>query len=533
MTEIVRKRPEASLSRPRVQQRVVSGARTSRVLCELLKVQQEALERQDIWDAVIFFDASGEPVYALGTTQQALRYEWSGSTHAWLHRGSGPKYGLPAWASLGEVGLAAAAGNPVAVYDFADLRDVAGAMPAASTCSAQGAWSNEGASLLAGLDVEFYLRGRDVTREELNSLTVIQQFAASLRVLRSEGGGLAADTRAGDGVLPRCVELPRRQVVASFEAGLDVALGIKPVRRTADGARLKRPHLVQDFITTGLAVMVGPSEAGKSTLAASLAAAVATGTSWAGRAVPVAGDVLVLAGEDAEGFQTRYDEALAAVEGQTTRRTFVREVNLSLYGETAKDGLGKIARAIQHVRPRLLILDTFASFTPGMAENESSGMTTVLAELRKLLSINPDMTLLLLHHPPKNGIGMRGHGSMHAAVDIALSVAAKGDHATVSLTKKRNIATPRPVRFHMQVEDGQRRAVYVDGTEVAPPASDTLGLALQLIRQQPEPVTAQLLEDQLGLGKTRVHQTLTELVATRQITRLKAGRAYVYTATAP
>ncbi len=70
----------------------------------------------------------------------------------------------------------------------------------------------------------------------------------------------------------------------------------------------------------------------------------------------------------------------------------------------------------------LVIIDTLNKSAPGTDENSSSDMGKILAGASELQAATGGMTLLV-HHPGKDATrGLRGHSSLHAALDTVIEV---------------------------------------------------------------------------------------------------------------
>lgn len=168
-----------------------------------------------------------------------------------------------------------------------------------------------------------------------------------------------------------------------------------------------------------LAVIFGPSQAGKSALQLDISFAVAYGLPWAGRAT-TQGKVLYIALEGQSGLRPRA-KAMAERTGQPVddQISFVFEP-FSLLDEADIAGIVRLAAQLGGVA--LIVVDTLAFAMAGGDENSSRDMSTVVANA-KALQAQTGASVMLVHHTGKNAErGMRGHTILPAAVDTTIEV---------------------------------------------------------------------------------------------------------------
>jgi hypothetical protein len=78
----------------------------------------------------------------------------------------------------------------------------------------------------------------------------------------------------------------------------------------------------------------------------------------------------------------------------------------------------------------ILVIDTLNASAPGVDENGSVGMGSVLSGAKRLAQITEGL-VILIHHSGKNeGAGLRGHSSLLAALDTAIFVSTKAGRCT-------------------------------------------------------------------------------------------------------
>lgn len=167
---------------------------------------------------------------------------------------------------------------------------------------------------------------------------------------------------------------------------------------------------------TGIAAIFGPSGSGKSFLAKDLGASIALGQDWFGHRT------------------TRCDVTYVMLEGEGGLRNRVEawEVHNS---KLLPGGFKALAQPFQLAEPEqveelgailppggVVIVDTLNRAAPGMDENSSQDMGRILAGMKRLQEITGGL-VLAVHHPGKDASkGLRGHSSLHAALDGAIEV---------------------------------------------------------------------------------------------------------------
>lgn len=179
------------------------------------------------------------------------------------------------------------------------------------------------------------------------------------------------------------------------------------------------------FPLTGLAAIFGPSGTGKSFLSLDLCAKVASGVPWFGN--PVAADLLavlfVLEGK--AGLRQRV-EAWQLVNGRE-----VPEGVRFMCDPFALNDEARVARAVKELDTgggaNLIVIDTLNRASVGVDENRSADMGALIAGASRL-QVETESCVVLVHHTGKDeGRGLRGHSSLHAALDTIVEVHRNGD----------------------------------------------------------------------------------------------------------
>lgn len=201
----------------------------------------------------------------------------------------------------------------------------------------------------------------------------------------------------------------------------------------------------------GIGAVYGPSGSGKSFLVLDLLASVATGAEWFGcraRAAPV----LYVALEGEAGIAQR-------VQAYQAKNRFVGAcVRFLLEGLDIRNATDR-ADLVQAVRAAgwsggVLCLDTLNRAAPGMDENDSKSMGEAIAAV-KAIQAELGGLVLLVHHTGKDATkGLRGHSSLHAALDAAIEVTRTDERREWKIAKSKD------------GEDGQAHPFRLDVVEI-------------------------------------------------------------------
>ncbi len=193
---------------------------------------------------------------------------------------------------------------------------------------------------------------------------------------------------------------------------------------------------------SGVGVLTGPSQAGKTFVLTDLARSLATGKPFFD-VVPdePGGTIFLFAGTEGSGFERRL-EALG--EGGHLPISSTRVAALGQRGAltTLLDQVRGEAERMQKifgVPLRLLVLETLSA--SGLLEDEDSNAEAAqaisnLAQLGQFLGV----PVITSHHPPKGGHGSRGAGAIINNADFHIEVSRIGREnvRTVDLAKARN-----------------------------------------------------------------------------------------------
>ena len=180
-------------------------------------------------------------------------------------------------------------------------------------------------------------------------------------------------------------------------------------------------------VLEGLGLLWGEAGVGKSFVACSLAASVATGRPWLGHRVRE-GAVVYVAGEGgAASVARRLDAAVLAL-----RCCDPEDGPVPLWivtpGVDMVAGPAELMAVLDGVRPGLIIIDTLARCFGG-DENSSQDMSRFVRSLDLLRDLYA-CSVLVVHHANKtdrSGAGkVRGSSVLYGAVDVSLQLVAEG-----------------------------------------------------------------------------------------------------------
>jgi RecA/RadA recombinase len=244
------------------------------------------------------------------------------------------------------------------------------------------------------------------------------------------------------------------------------------------------PYVVRSvFPAHGLAAIYGEPGSGKSFLALHLAHAIATGTAdWFGfrvRQRPVV--YVALEGVGGIGKRTTAMELHSTQLCPDQLRFWCRDIHL-LTG----DGIDLLASEIVAAvgMGAVVIIDTLNQASPGADENTSQDMGKIISNSKRLAAAVGGLALLV-HHAGKNRAqGLRGHSSLHAAMDTVIEVATvEGKHKTWSITKAKDDSSDVKRDFDLisytvgQDEDGDpvtscavQHAIHITPAKMRAPA---------------------------------------------------------------
>lgn len=198
----------------------------------------------------------------------------------------------------------------------------------------------------------------------------------------------------------------------------------------------------------GIGAVYGPSGSGKSFLALDLQGAIASKRDWFDhRTKPV--PVLYVALEGESGIRQRA-EAWEQQHGEfpNTFRFLLAPLDIRL--ERDRVELVEAARAAG-LAGGVLVLDTLNRAAPGLDENDSRDMGQVIDAMKSLQAELGGLVLVVHHSGKDQSKGMRGHSSLHAALDCAIEVSRTDDRREWKLAKAKDGEDGKAHPFRLDV----------------------------------------------------------------------------------
>jgi hypothetical protein len=196
-----------------------------------------------------------------------------------------------------------------------------------------------------------------------------------------------------------------------------------------------------------MTIMAGKFGTYKTFLALDWAACVATGTPWAGHAVPEALPVVYVAAEGVGSFDRRL--AAWGAGHEVAQRT---KGALTIHGGPVNvmknEAMSELVQTIKAKDAKLLVVDTFSRCAPGLEENEA---TKVAAALERLFAVRDilDIAVLVLHHTGHQGLRARGSSVLDDNADASWVIKLNGEN-----NEDRGPDNPRTLE-HRKSKDGE------------------------------------------------------------------------------
>jgi hypothetical protein len=275
-------------------------------------------------------------------------------------------------------------------------------------------------------------------------------------------------------------------------------------------------------------IVGGEPKCCKSFLALDMAVAVASGAPCLGRFAPVEpGRVLLFAAEDALHVVRRRLEGIAHGAGTTLAALDIQVITAPTLRLDLVEDRQRLAETVEHLRPRLLILDPFVRLHR-IDENVSGEVAPLLAYLRELQRRHA-VAVVLVHHARKGagkaraGQALRGSSEFHAWGDSNLYLRRHGDDLVLTVEHR---AAPSTSGIHVALKgDGAALALRVVDAPViatanAPSAVEKIERALG---DAATPLTIAALRAACHIRNKNVALALATLSAEGRVRKTAAG----------
>ncbi len=217
-----------------------------------------------------------------------------------------------------------------------------------------------------------------------------------------------------------------------------------------------KPEFVVDGLVEqgGLVSIIGPPGVGKSAVAIDLAASIATGKPWQGRAV-LRQRALYMPGEGLSGAVQRLLAWEAAHSIGVDDDVHVSDAIIQA-GAPADTWKTLVAYILRN-QIGVLVLDTYARMTTGVEENSATDVGKVVLRLDRVRKLT-GCTIIVVHHTAKGSEAGRGSSALNGALETELLIregtwwneladgggfnAPPGKVLEMSVVKQKNAAQP-------------------------------------------------------------------------------------------
>lgn len=259
-----------------------------------------------------------------------------------------------------------------------------------------------------------------------------------------------------------------------------------------------------------VALLVGPPGSYKSFVALDWACSVATGTPWQGRPTKK-GHVVYIAGEGAYGLNQRISawEAHHNIKVPNELLTVIHHpVQLG-----RPDELAALIEVIKSKPTVMVISDTLARCAAGLDENAAKDMGLVIDAATRLRDCTDNGVVVLVHHTGKDGKTIRGSSALEGGVDTIYAAKVPATLHLILDRRKRKDG-PEPDVMHLEATQpsfGNSLVLVSNGLSNVSGNQEKILFNLQS-KQEGTKVTARVIEDETGLGRSSVHAALKGLV---------------------
>lgn len=204
------------------------------------------------------------------------------------------------------------------------------------------------------------------------------------------------------------------------------------------------------FPETGLAVIFGYSGDGKSFLAQDAFGAVSQGrTHWCGYRISKSAPVTWLALEGAGGMPQRL-QAYESEHGELPAnfRIFSGSIDICEPQDLA-DFIDVCGRTGQ--TDGVVVIDTLAQSCPGLEENNSADISMVISAGKAIQAALGGLVVFVHHRGKDKTRGLRGHSSLHAAMDAIIEVRREGNNRSWHVVKSKDGSDEASGNFRLRV----------------------------------------------------------------------------------
>jgi hypothetical protein len=277
-------------------------------------------------------------------------------------------------------------------------------------------------------------------------------------------------------------------------------------------------------------IIGGEPKSCKSFLALDLAVAVASGALCLRRfLVRKPGRVLLFAAEDALPVVRERIRRIAFASGKDIEELDLHVITAPLLRLDLEDHRVRLFRTVEHLKPRLLILDPFVRLHR-IDENAANEVAPLLAFLRQI-ERRLETAIVLVHHARKGahhvraGQALRGSSELHAWGDSNLYLRRK--QSDLLLTIEHRAAPSNVLDLPLELEDdGEALALRVKNDPNPNPALPAVPLGQRIrdaLDQANQPLSLRRLRELCRVRTATLCDTLDLLVRQGRVEQTPAG----------
>ena len=302
---------------------------------------------------------------------------------------------------------------------------------------------------------------------------------------------------------------PRSAVVTATPHGLQLI----PICDLLARPRTAVPWVVDGLLpASGASLLAAKPKAGKSTLARSLAVAVAKGMPWLGLET-TRGRVLYLSHEDPDDLVQEEFKRLGA-DGPDL---------LVHLGPAPGDAVAQLGKAAEESRPALIVVDTLQRL---LRIKDINDYAEVTQKLEPILAIarHTGAHILLIHHSPKGdrddvADSALGSTALFGSVDVGLFLVRKKDRRHLSSLQRRGHDLP-PTLIELDPETHWPIA----GKTLGELRSDDAEDAIEAVLDGSHPLKEEEIKEAAGIQVGVFRRALRQLVSRGRLTRTGGGK---------
>lgn len=345
------------------------------------------------------------------------------------------------------------------------------------------------------------------------------------------------------------------RIVSEMNATMEVAASDSWKVRTLKQAYAPRPprtYVVDKFLAVpSLNIVYGSPASMKSMLLADMCACVVSGQDWLPGVEKSGGGVLVeqspILWIDMDNGNDTTDERIEAVSKVRNLPEDAPFYYVSMPVPTLQisslDSVMRLVNTINQTGAKLVVMDNLGLIAGDVEENSGS-MAQVMGHLR-MVAEKTRAALVVIHHKRKGdsnggraGDALRGHSSIEASLDLALSVTREPDsqEVTIRSTKTRGVDVPRTTAvFNFTHKPGlnELETAWFSGKPIARGVNPIRDAIIFTLKEADQPMTKGRLTDVVHeyfkgkYGINKIRNWITELeVVSKEVVITRAGKGH-------